>query len=429
VSGEGRPFRVAAMWRTPIYQWLGGDHPMMTSLLAPRPGYAFELDMPAPDAGARARAEAKLVALAVKLRRAVPAVADADIAEFVKSREIDSQAQVEAADPDLVFPHSMPFVDLSRPWISHLEELLPLFAPFFWHGTSAERTAYGTPVWRLVKAMLEDPSCRALSSHLRHSVDWIGRLFDSPAIAAKTRHIPFGHALPPGIEARVSAAQAARDGRRGCTFLFTNSWFQAEPSFVLRGGMETLAAYGNLAKRRQDVRLILRTKLPTSIFGEGFADFVRGLPNVEVVDGKLDYPDFIDLFLRADAFLLPSCGLHTVSLIEAMATGATVIASDAPAVDEFVTPGETGLAVEGRGKLSWYDEHGFLRQTFEPLKKSFDAEFAARLEATMDRVAGDPAYRLGLGRAAYAHVRKNHAMGPWVGGFGRMLDDVREGLR
>jgi hypothetical protein len=424
-----KDFAVAAMWRTPIFQWLGGDHPMMTSLLAPRAGYEFKLDLPAADEAARAKAEKGLANLSAKLRKAVPDIADDVLAEFVKSRDLESQAQVAAAEPDLVFPHSMPFTDMERPWISHLEELLALFAPFFWHGTSAERTAYGTPVWRLVKAMLEDPSCRALSAHLRHTVDWIGTLFDSPAIAAKTRYIPFGHAFPPAIEARVAAAQEARASRKGCTFLFTNSWFQAEPSFVLRGGMETLAAYGNLVRRRPDCRLILRTKLPVSIFGEGFADFVRALPNVEIVDGKLDYPDFVDLFLRADAFLLPSCGLHTVSLLEAMASGAALIASDAPAVDEFVTHGETGLAVEGRRKLSWYDEHGFLRQTFEPLKKDFDVKFAAALEAAMDRVAGDGAYRVKLGRAAFAHVRQNHAMEPWIGGFGRMLDDVRDSLR
>lgn len=429
MSGASRPFRVAAMWRTPVFQWLGGDHPMMTSLLAPRPGYAFELDLPGPDAAAREAAQRGLANLAAKLRKACPRVTDKEIAEFVDSRDLESQAQVAAADPDLVFPHSMPFTDMERPWISHIEELLPLLAPFFWHGTSAERDAHGTPVWRLVKAMLEDPSCRALSSHLRHTVDWIGRLFDSPAIAAKTRFIQFGHALPKDIEARVADAQAARAGRSGCTFLFTNSWFQSEPSFILRGGMEVLAAYGILAQRRSDVRLILRTKLPTTLLGEGFGAFVRGLPNVEIVDGKLDYADFVDLFLRADAYLLPSCGLHTVSLIEAMATGTALIASDAPAVDEFVTQGETGLMVEGRRKLSWYDEHGFLRQTFEPLKKEFDAEFAARLQAAMDRVAGDARLRRGLGAAAYAHVRKNHAMGPWLDGFGRMLDEVRGGLR
>ena len=427
---SGNPLRVAAMWRTPIFQWLGGDHPMMTSLLAPRSGYEFLLDMPAPDAAARARAEAGLAGLSATLRAAVPMATDKEIAEFVASRDLNSQAEVEAADPDLVFPHSMPFVDLRRPWISHIEELLPLFAPFFWHGTSADRSVHRTPVWHLVRAMLEHPSCRALSSHLRHSVDWIGKLFESPAIAAKTRHIPFGFAFPPDVEAHVAAAQSARETRTSCTFLFTNSWFQAEPSFILRGGMEVLAAYGHLVRKRPDCRLILRTKLPTKIMGPGFDSFVRSIPNVEVIDGKLDYAAFVDLFLRADVFLLPSCGLHTVSLVEAMASGAAVIASDAPGVDEFLHDGETGIATKGRlGKLSWYDEYGFLRQTFEPLKKSFDADFAANLLAAMESLARDTARRRALSRAGYAHVRANHAMGPWVDGFGRMLDDVREGLR
>jgi hypothetical protein len=417
------------MWRTPIYKWLGGDHPMMTSLLVPRAGYEFAIDMPKPDSGARSRAEAGLEHLASSIRRACPDIAEDALAEFVKSRDLETQSEVEAENPDLVFPHAMPFVDLRRPWIAHLEELLPLFAPFFWHGTSAGQSAYGTPVWHCVRAMLLDPSCRALSTHLRHTADWIGRLFDSDEIAAKTRFIPFGHALPPEMEARVAQTQESRPGRRGCTFLFTNSWFQGESSFVLRGGMEVLVAYGNLVKRRPECRLILRTKLPTSLFGEGFGDFVRGLPNVEVIEGKLDYSEFVDLFLRADAVLLPSCGLHTVSLIEAMATGTALIASDAPGVDEFATDGETAIAVKGRlGKLSWYDEHGLLRQTFEPLMKSLDVEFVERLESAMDEIAGNPAKRLAMGRAAYAHARANHAMAPWTDGFGRLLDDVRSGL-
>lgn len=424
------PVRVAAMWRTPVFQWLGGDHPMMTSLLAPRDGYEFLLDMPKPDESARARAEAGLAELSAYLRQAVPMATGKEIEEFVKSRDLESQAEVEAADPDLVFPHSMPFVDLRRPWIAHIEELLPLFAPFFWHGTSAERNVHRTPVWHMVRAMLEHDSCRALSSHLRHSVDWIGTLLESPKIAAKTRHIPFGFAFPPEIEAKAVAAQAAREGRKGCTFLFTNSWFQAEPSFILRGGMEVLAAFGHLASRRPDCRLVLRTQIPSGIMGQNFDAFVRGMPNVEVIDGKLDYAAFVDLFLRADVFLLPSCGLHTVSLIEAMASGAAVIASDAPGVDEFVRDGETGIATKGRlGKLSWYDERGFLRQTFEPLKKNFDAAFAANLLAAMELLASDPSRRNAMSRKAFAHVRENHAMGPWTGGFGRMLDEVREGLR
>lgn len=420
--------RVAAPWRTPIFRQLGGDHPMMTSLLAPRAGYEFLLDMPAPTDADRRAASVERDALVDELAVACPDLPRAAIAAFADSRDLESQAQIAAAAPDLTLPHSMPFVFGQRPWLAHIEELMTLFAPFLWHGTTANKDVRTMPVWRLVRAMLESPNCRAVSSHLRHSHEWIGRLFDSPTISAKSHYIPFGIDFPPALQARIDAAQETRTGRSGCTFLFTNSWGQQDESFVLRGGMETVAAFGALVARRPDCRLILRTAIP-KLFGPGFEALVRGIPNVEIVDERLGFEDFIGLFLRADVFLIPSCGLHTVSILQAMACGAATIASDAPAVDEFLADGETGLAVRGRlGRTSWYDAHGFLNQTFEPMLKSYDTAFAASLAEAMDSLAGGPARRLRLSRAGRAHVATNHAIGPWVEGFGRVLDSVRAAL-
>ncbi|MBI3505847.1 MAG: glycosyltransferase family 4 protein [Proteobacteria bacterium] len=421
-------FRVAAPWRTPIFQWLGGDHPMMTSLLAPRAGYEFLLDLPVPDAGHRATAAAERDALVAELVAALPGISREAIVQFAESRDLESQAQIAAAAPDLTLPHSMPFVYGQRPWISHIEELMTLFAPFLWHGKTANVDVRSMPVWHLVRAMLESDRCRAVSSHLRHSHEFIGKLFDSPKIQAKSHYIPFGVAFPPEIQARIDAAQAARETRGGCTFLFTNSWGQHDESFVLRGGMETLAAFGTLVARRPDCRLILRTQIP-KLFGPDFEKFVRGIPNIEIVDTRLGFGEFIDLFLRADVFLIPSCGLHTVSLLQAMACGAATIASDAPAVDEFVTDGETGIAVKGRlGRTAWYDQWGFLNQTFEPMMKSYDAAFSENLHASMDELARDRVRRLALSRAGRAHVARHHAIGPWIDGFGQILDQVRAGL-
>jgi len=421
--------RIAAPWRTPVVQALNSDHPIVLGLLAPRDGYEFAIDLATPDAAALAASEAAAAGLRKKLEALEPDLPPEAIATYVKSRDVESQAFVEKYDPDLVFIHGTPLTFGNRPWISHMEELLPLFGPFFWSGKSADQTAYGTPIWRILRRVFEDANCRALFTHLRHSADWIGTLFDSPAIAAKAHYIPFGHAFPPEIEARVRAAQPARDARTGCTFLFTNSWTQAGESFVLRGGVETLLAFGRLAQERPDVRLILRSAMPSQTLGQGFADFVRSQPRVEIVDRKLDYSKFVDLFLDADAYLIPSCGLHTVSLIESMSTGVAVIASDAPGVDEFLHDGRTGIAVPGRkGKLSWYDEYGYLRQTFEPLFRGIDHEFVENLYRSMARVAADRDYRRTLGRGGFEHVRANHAFDPWAGGFGRTLDQVCAGL-
>lgn len=420
--------RVAAPWRTPIFQWLGGDHPMMTSLLVPREGYEFLLDMPAPTKAHRKRAMAERDALAGELSASVPDLPRDVIDKFVESRDEESQAQIAAAEPDLTFPHSMPFVYGQRPWLTHIEELMTLFAPFLWHGKTANVDVRGLPVWKLVRAMLENDRCRSISSHLKHSHEFIGRLFDSPKIQAKSHYVPFGISFPPDMQARIDAAQAARTTRAGCTFLFTNSWGQQDESFVLRGGMETLAAFGTLVARRPDCRLILRTQIP-KLFGPDFEKFVRSIPNVEIVDTRLGFPEFIDLFLRADVFLIPSCGLHTVSLLQAMACGTATIASDAPAVDEFLTDGETGVAVKGRlGRTSWYDAFGFLNQTFEPMMKSYDAAFASGLVSAMDAMAGDSALRLRISRAGRDHVARHHAIGPWVDGVGQILDSVRAGL-
>jgi hypothetical protein len=46
----------------------------------------------------------------------------------------------------------------------------------------------------------------------------------------------------------------------------------------------------------------------------------------------------------------------------------------------------------------------------------------------MSALAADRALRLRLSRAGRAHVARNHSIGPWVDGFGQLLDRVRAGL-
>jgi glycosyltransferase involved in cell wall biosynthesis len=421
--------RVAAPWRTPVVSAFNSDHPIVLGLLSDRPGYRFDIDLAPPSPAARARAQAAADGFREHLEGLTPRFPDHAISAFVKSRDTESQAYVEEHDPGLVFMHGTPFTFGNRPWILHIEELLPLFGPYFWNGKSANNPAYGTLAWRFVKEILEGSNCRAIFTHLKHSADFIGRQFDSDLIASKTRHIPFGHRFPDDIEARVRAAQAGRSRRDRCVFLFTSSWIPGGEAFVIRGGIETLLAFGRLEREFGNVELVIRAALPVDTLGPKFADFVRGCRGVRVVDQKLGYPEFVDLLLEADVYMLPSCGLHTVSLIEGMATGTAVLASDAPGADEFVHDGRTGVIVPGRrGKLSWYDDRGYLHQTFDPLFKGVDQEFTDNLYSAMRRMVVEKDYRLTLGTNAFGHVRENHGFAAWFDGFGRVLEDVRAAL-
>ncbi|MBI1244303.1 MAG: hypothetical protein GC202_04790 [Alphaproteobacteria bacterium] len=421
--------RVAAPWRTPIVRAFNTDHPIVLGLLGNRQGYRFDIDLAPPTEGARARAHLAAKNLFENLKGLAPDQADEVIAGFVNTRDVESQAFVEEHDPDLVFMHGTPFTFGNRPWILHIEELLPLFGPYFWNGKSANNPAYGSPAWRFVRELLAGPNCRAIFTHLRHSADFIGQQFDSELIAAKTRYIPFGHRFPDSIETQVRAAQESRHCRDRCVFLFTNSWSSVGEAFLVRGGIETLVAFGRLAGEFKNVELVIRAELPVKTLGSQFGEFVRSIPRVRVVDQKLDYASFIQLFLDSDVYMLPSCGLHTVSLIEGMSTGTAVLVSDAPGGDEFVIDGKTGIVVPGRrGKFSWYDDRGYLHQTFDPLFKGPDHEFAERLYLAMRRMVVDRDYRKLLGAQAFEHVRENHPFERWSDGFGQILDEVCAGL-
>src|SRR5262249_28060151 len=152
-------------------------------------------------------------------------------------------------------------------------------------------------------------------------------------------------------------------------------------SFLVRGGADVVRAFIDLVQKYPDVRLIILSTLPGSIYGHGFSDFVRRIPGVHVLDHRVTDDELVELMLSADVFLLPSAGLHAMSILRAMYCGLAVVLSDAPGGEEFITPGETGIVAAGRlGKTAWYDEMGLLRQTFAPLlSRDVDPTMAGNL--------------------------------------------------
>ncbi|MBM3601756.1 MAG: glycosyltransferase [Alphaproteobacteria bacterium] len=427
--------RVIVPWTAPVYRQWSGPHPMMTSLLGAYPEVAFTTALTAPTPESAERARQDEAALRRQLSEPALGLAAADVDAFVASRDRESQAMLTAPH-DLVLHHSMPFTFGQRPWIMHIEELVTLFAPVLWHGQTAHVRVRELPIFRLVRHLLESPACLAVSAHLRHSHEWLGRLFESERIAAKSRYMPFGVEFPPAVQARIAEGIAKRDASEDSgrdarlTFLFTNSWTQDPKSLVVRGGLDVLLAFARLQQDHPNCRLILRSALPTEMLGPTFADFVRGIPNVDIIDRMVSTDEMADLFIAADAYLLPSVGLHTVSLLQAMYFGAVLIAADAPGVEEFVTHNETGLMVPGRlGRTAWYDDTGLLNQTFEPLFQGVDQAFISGLYGEMNRVVAEPDLRRRLRRRARDHVLKNHAMGPWQAGMERILGDARRSIR
>lgn len=424
--------RVGVPWNAPGLFRFNGDHPLPSSLIADYPGYRFDYTLSPADAAHIREASAASDKLRRELRALTPTPSTEMVDEFIVSRGLQTQAMM-LAPCDLHFLHTAPLTLGTKPWIIHIEEMITLFAPFVWHGTSANVRIRDLPAYRMIRYLLEAPACRAVFSHLKHSADFLPVLFDSEQLKAKVHHIPLGIEFSAAATQKIAAAQAqAPNGRGrgpGTTFLFTNSWSHQEGSFILRGGADVLGAFIELVAKYPDSQLIILSPLPVSYYGEGFAKFARQLPNVHIVESRVSDDELVDLLLAADVFLIPSVGLHALSVLRAMYCGLPVVVSDAPGNDEYVRDGETGVVVEGRrGQTAWYDDIGFLHQTFEPVFGKSLGAFAGNLFRVMEQLVQDPERRRRIGQAARAHALRHHRIEDWRSGFRRLLDHIRPTL-
>ena len=423
-----RDIRIGVPWNAPGIARFNGDHPLPSSLIADYPGYRFDFTLSPVDAANIKRAQEASDGLRKNLAALTPTPARDVIEEFIVSRGLHTQAMM-LAPCDLHFLHTAPLTLGTRPFVLHTEELLTLFAPFVWHGTSAKVQIREVPAFRMIKHLLEAPSCRAVFSHLKHSHDYLPVLFGSDSLAAKTHHVPLGIEFSPAATKRIAERQGVRGGTPGTTFLFTNSWSQHESSFVLRGGTDVIRAFLELVHKYPDSRLIVLSTLPVSHYGPEFADFVRRIPNLHVIDKRVTDDDLVELMMAADVFLVPSVGLHALSILRGMFCGMAVLVSDAPGNEEYVSHDETGIIVEGRrGKTAWYDDTGFLHQTFEPVFAKKLGDFAGNLYRAMEQLVVDPERRKRIGAAAREHVREHHRIESWRAGFRDILDKVRPTL-
>jgi glycosyltransferase involved in cell wall biosynthesis len=359
-----REIRIGTPWNAPGLQRFNGDHPLPGSLIADYPGFSFDFALSKADAGNIQKAQHEALTLRKALRALPDPPSHSQIEEFVVSRGLQTQAMM-LAPCDMHFLHTAPLTHGIKPWILHIEEMITLFAPFVWHGTSANVKIREIPAYRMVKQLLEAPACRAVFSHLTHSKDFLPVLFESETLAKKVHHVPLGVEFSSAATKKIAERQGVRGGLPGTTFLFTNSWSQHESSFVLRGGSEVIRAFLELVQKYPDVRLIILSTLPVSHYGEGFRDFVRKVPNLVLLENRASDDELVELMMTADVFLVPSVGLHALSILRSMYCGLPTVVSDAPGNEEFIEHDKTGVVIPGRrGKTAWYDETGFLHQTF-----------------------------------------------------------------
>jgi glycosyltransferase involved in cell wall biosynthesis len=385
---------------------------------------------PAQAGGHRAEvqaASAKLTArLEPVLRGRCPDPADA-IRKFIETREPEQQAQTDLS-ADLTFFHTAPLSLLQMPFVLHTETITTILSPMVLTGyMEAGFRLRREPIYWIIRAYLESPACTSVFTNLRLTKTGLERVFDSPAIAAKTHHVTAGPNLTPAQRRRVEEGFARKQAKKAgdeIEILFTNSWHQHPTNFLLRGGHDLLGAFIAISNANPNVRLTMRTSVPETGLSPEFVKILRGHPKVTLLEDKMTDDEIIDLFARADIFVLHAAALHSVSVMRALYAGCACVVSDAPGYEEYVADGQTGLVVRGMHEAIYTTdpESGFEfdnYRIFLPATQKLFQPFAYQLFA----VCQDEALRRRLGAEARARSLAADGDTVWRAAFERLVHE------
>jgi glycosyltransferase involved in cell wall biosynthesis len=405
-----QPIRLGLPWRLPHYAALNGPHPLVQSFVRDNPAVErVEIDPTA--SVSRAQQQAVLLQMTQDARKITHEATGA----FYDSLNLQDQLVIEAQAPrcDALFLHTTPLYAGSQPWIFHFESFPSLFMPFMYTGrtTGIDLTTQG--FFKMVRDTLESPRCLRIFSHMRGSLEILNRSFDSPLIAAKCQHVPLGI---PALDDRLVTSKFDTSDR--LRILFTNSLHQEPGSFYLRGGHHLLEAFARLRKRLPDIELTVLSSVPPDLL-QRFAP--ERLVGVNWINTRVDDAMLERLYLDHHLFALPAAGLHSFSLLRALAHGCVPIVSDAPGYEEYTRGIEhSTLTICGVREMVYRDEtSGWISDDYAPFIESSES-FVQQIHDRVLEHAALPRLRE-MALLNLAHCRRQFSVEASQAAFNRLL--------
>ena len=228
---------------------------------------------------------------------------------------------LRAFGPDLVHAHQ-PTVPSTGMWAT-LEARAPVVGTFHSGATRARLYDLTAPLIRRV--------ARRLAARIAVS--------ERAAAFERSRIGGIFEVIPNGVETAAFAEATPADLGPGTKLLFVGR-LDARKGFPV-----AVDAFRRLAARRDDLRLVVAGDGPE----RGEVDRLGGeleLARVRML-GRVPHAELPAVFAACDLYLGPATGGESfgVVLVEAMAAGLPVVASDIPGYDEVVRDGVDGLLV------------------------------------------------------------------------------------
>lgn len=343
--------RVAVPWSLSHYIPLNGFHPLYRALVdhAPRNVslHAWDNVELFERLGADAAVRDALIEAADRRRETMRAHAEGTLARAYEEHfGAPNRALTTELTGDIEFHHTAPFPSLERPFVFHCESFAPVFLPFAEQG--GEALARVDELRAHYLRILGHPLCLGIFSHIPETLDNLSRFFSDAEIDRRLHRSRIGLSANMGSEAATrDPASLARP-----TFLFINSAHQDVRNFFLRGGHVVLRFWQAFRQSGREGVLFMRCAKPDAAALKAHGVDLEFLTaetgrSVRWIQDYLASHELDALLAEAHFFLLPSLSLHSVSIMQAMTTGAVPVVTDTIGTASYVTDVKTGVVLQG----------------------------------------------------------------------------------
>ena len=260
--------------------------------------------------------------------------------------------------------------------------------------------------------------CLQIITHMLSTAQSLQKIFN-PEIAAKVRYVPLG--VPARSNEEICETYQKKF-KGNIALFFSCSWHQE--NFEVRGGLDVLEAFDILCSKYNNLSLVIKCKMPQQIPQKHFKILEKYLnKKIFIIQEKLSDADMTSLMKKSDIFLIPSARIHVVSILNTMALGMPVVASDAWNTKEYIEDNVNGMIVSGRyGKTSWVDEDGLLREDYRILYQG-DSEFALKLAQKIDFLIQNDDFRFQITKNAMNDIHTKYSIERYNVGLKRCYDE------
>ena len=284
---------------------------------------------------------------------------------------------------DIEFHHTAPFPSLDRPFVFHCESFAPVFLPF--SGQGSGNFSDNKKLREYYRGIFSNPLCLGIYSHIPETLESFRIFFGDEEIDRKLIDSRVG--LSSEFLARVEITEKTCLSRP--RFLFVNSAHQNPENVFNRGGHLVLRFWKEFRGSGRDGMLVLRCKKPDEKqlveYGvdTSFLNAEEG-DSIFWAEDYLAHEEINRLMESSDFLLLPSLSLHSVSIMQAMATGTVPVVTDTVGTSIYVADGEHGIVLQGVREANWRvdPDTGLLFDTYSrnpALEKSLVSQMTSRI--------------------------------------------------